>query len=330
MAVGWGGMSSVARKVAIVGSGVIGLTSALRLLQSGYRVDIYSRDNSYPTASAAAGAYWWPHKTYPPQRVAGWAGQTYAFYRSLRENPDSGIAFETHYRFCKDPDECAYVLDLLDEVEAIDGKAFGVDCYEAFRVVVPVINVPVFMPFLRSQVETAGGVFFDRDLESLSELDDKYGCIVNCSGLGARDLVADESVYPIRGQVVMISSEGLSQDSYRIYTLNGPLTLVLPRGRDCVLGGTGQENDWDLSPREADTQAILDRCAQLVPAVAQARIEDVSVGLRPGRPEIRLELELAGSRTPIVHNYGHGGGGYTVAWGCAQEVCERVVGLTQD
>lgn len=317
-------MDSIERKVAVVGSGVIGLTSALRLLQAGYQVDIYSRDGSASTASAAAGAYWWPHKTYPPERVAAWSKATHAYYQSLRGDPHAGIAFETHYRFCKDPDECAYVLDLLDEVEVIDGKAFGVDCHEAYKVVVPVIQVPTYLPFLRAQVEAAGAVFYERDLASLDELDHRYRAIVNCSGLGARELVADDSVYPIRGQVVLVASEGLSQDSYRIYTSDGPLTLVLPRGKDCVLGGTGQENDWDLSPREADTQAILDRCAQLVPAVSEARVEDISVGLRPGRPEIRLELESKESMPPIIHNYGHGGGGYTVAWGCAEEVFQLV------
>ena len=52
--------------------------------------------------------------------------------------------------------------------------------------------------------------------------------------------------------------------------------------------------------------------------------EPEAVGLRPGRKEVRLELEMAGPSCPIVHNYGHGGGGFTVAWGCANEVARIV------
>ncbi len=317
-------MGSTARRVAVVGSGVIGLTAALRLLQSGFSVDVFFRDAFSATASAAAGAYWWPHKAYPPERVEGWSKSAFDYYRELRENPESGIRFETHFRFCLDPDECAYVRHLVDDCEAIDGRAYGVDCVEAYKVVVPVINVPVYMPFLQAQVEQAGASFFQRELHDLSELKGDYDCIVNCSGLGARALVEDDSVFPIRGQVVLVSAEELTPESYRIYTKDGPLTLVLPRGQDCVLGGTGQENDWDLDPRDADTRAILERCAELVPGVANAQIRDVTVGLRPGRSEIRLELESPASGPPVVHNYGHGGGGYTVAWGCAEEVAALV------
>jgi len=57
------------------------------------------------------------------------------------------------------------------------------------------------------------------------------------------------------------------------------------------------------------------------------------VGLRPGRPAVRLEAERpgvggggAGGR-PVVHNYGHGGSGFTVCWGCADEVAETVAAL---
>ena len=50
------------------------------------------------------------------------------------------------------------------------------------------------------------------------------------------------------------------------------------------------------------------------------------VGLRPARPAVRLDAELAGAaadRGPlIVHNYGHGGAGLTMSWGCAREAAK--------
>jgi D-amino-acid oxidase len=60
-----------------------------------------------------------------------------------------------------------------------------------------------------------------------------------------------------------------------------------------------------------------------VPALGDATVLEHLVGLRPGRPTVRLELDLKGS-TRVVHNYGHGGSGVTLGWGCAAEVVELV------
>ena len=75
--------------------------------------------------------------------------------------------------------------------------------------------------------------------------------------------------------------------------------------------------------RPATAEAILARCAALVPQLAGARIIGHRVGLRPGRPTVRLETELLAGG-PVVHCYGHGGAGVTLAYGCANEVVEQV------
>src|SRR5439155_13946509 len=93
------------------------------------------------------------------------------------------------------------------------------------------------------------------------------------------------------------------------------LVYVVPRERDDVLGGTAQEGVEDPTPDAATTEAIRARCAALVPAVRDAPVLSVAVGLRPVRPAVRLEAEGR-----VVHCYGHGGAGVTLAWGCAGEV----------
>jgi D-amino-acid oxidase len=60
---------------------------------------------------------------------------------------------------------------------------------------------------------------------------------------------------------------------------------------------------------------IVRRATALVPEVAQARILRHRVGLRPARPEVRLERD-----GDVIHCYGHGGAGVTLSWGCADEV----------
>ena len=107
----------------------------------------------------------------------------------------------------------------------------------------------------------------------------------------------------------------------------GPYALAytLFRSHDCILGGTSGENDWNLEPDPATAERILRNCQQLEPALNDAEILEHVVGLRPGRKAVRLELEPISERCAVIHNYGHGGAGFTLSWGCAQEVAELAV-----
>jgi D-amino-acid oxidase len=94
----------------------------------------------------------------------------------------------------------------------------------------------------------------------------------------------------------------------------GP-TYVIPRTDDVVLGGTDDDGDWSRTPSPEVADHILRRAAALVPEVAKARVVRHKVGLRPARPEVRLERV-----GDVIHCYGHGGAGVTLSWGCADEV----------
>ena len=88
-----------------------------------------------------------------------------------------------------------------------------------------------------------------------------------------------------------------------------------------ILGGVAQTNDWSLDVRMKDREYILEKCIKLIPELKNAEIIEDMVGLRPGRSEVRLEKEILFGR-PIIHNYGHGGSGVTLSWGCADDVVE--------
>lgn len=311
-------------KIAIVGQGVIGLTCALSLLKDGYRVDVFSREPFEETTSMAAGAYWWPHRAYPRKRISRWAKESYDQYKRTCLTPESGVHFEKHFRFCLDPDEGAYARHLVDEWHEIDGTDYGIPSKEAYLLKLPVMDVPTFMHYLRDMAAKNGASFFLRNFESPGELFPEYDLVVNCSGVWAYHFVKDKEVFPIRGQVVRVSRpEGL-RESTRLYQKDGPLTLVLPRSEDVILGGTTEAGNWSREPSDEESSRIFERCSNLVPQVRGSRILGASVGLRPGRKHVRLELELIGTGCPVVHNYGHGGSGYTVAWGCANEVTALV------
>jgi len=239
-----------------------------------------------------------------------------------KADPKTGITFEKHLRFCLDPDDSAYARHLVDHWEEVDGADYGIQCAEAFLVTLPVIDVPTYMPYLRNKVEAKGAEFHIREIHDINALFPDYDLVLNCSGVGARQLADDEEVFPIRGQVVRLSRSPAVTESTRIYQKQDEFSLVLPRKDDIVLGGTAQDHDWSLEVRDEDTQDIIARCKKIVPALESCEVLGAAVGLRPGRREVRLELEMLPGDLPVIHNYGHGGGGYTVAWGCANEVLE--------
>src|SRR5262249_4278108 len=151
----------------------------------------------------------------------------------------------------------------------------------------------------------------------------QYNVVVNCAGLGARELLPDPTMYPIRGQVVRVAHPGFD---YFILDEHNPrgLTHIIPRSRDCVLGGTTQEGEENLVPDAEIARAILERCIALEPRLADVPILSYEVGLRPARPSIRVEAENCAPNKYVVHNYGHGGSGVLLSWGCAAEVVELV------
>ena len=65
----------------------------------------------------------------------------------------------------------------------------------------------------------------------------------------------------------------------------------------------------------------------LWPELDRSKIVGKAVGLRPSRNEVRLEADTSGDRM-VIHNYGHGGAGVTLSWGCADEVVALVSRLS--
>jgi D-amino-acid oxidase len=157
-------------------------------------------------------------------------------------------------------------------------------------------------------------------------LDLRPDVVVNAAGLAAGALVGDASTYPVRGQIVRVVNPGLDL-SVRDEEHPGGRAYVHPRTADCILGGTLDVGSWDTTPDPAETAAIVARCTDIAPALAGARVLESVAGLRPGRPQVRVEVDRSLLPVPVVHDYGHGGSGITIGWGCAQEVAALVAGL---
>jgi D-amino-acid oxidase len=136
---------------------------------------------------------------------------------------------------------------------------------------------------------------------------------------GARDLLPDPALVPFRGQVVVAENPGLTEFFIGHPDDAAELVYLFPHGDTVVLGGTEVAGDWNTEPVPAVATRILRDCAAVEPRLAGARVAGHRVGLRPFRPQVRLEAEARGDGPLVVHNYGHGGAGITLSWGCARE-----------
>jgi len=167
----------------------------------------------------------------------------------------------------------------------------------------------------------AGGCLVRRRVENLKDLENQYQVVVNCSGIGARKLVGDNSVSPLRGQVMRVSAPWLRKV---VLDDKDDGNYVIPNLNSVVVGGTHQDGDWDRTPRVEDRDFILAGGTAIEPSLRGATHLKDWVGLRPGRPSVRLEREKISGGLQLVHNYGHGGSGITVFQGCAKDAAQLV------
>jgi len=291
-------------RVIVVGAGVVGLTCAVRLLEAGHRVDVLARDLPLETTSTIAAALWYPYLAHPREQVLAWAATSYDVFRDLAHDEAAGVRMlPGHDRAgAHEPDPWwgGAVPDLRREP---GGWTFTS----------PVIEMPVFLGWLVARIEELGGTLTRMNLSALPSGAD---VVVNASGLGARLLGDDHAVTPVRGQVVHVEQVGLEEWWLDATT---DLTYVIPRERIVVVGGTEEPGEWSRTPDPATAEAILARATALVPALAQARVLGYRVGLRPARTAVRLERV-----GDVVHCYGHGGAGVTLAWGTAADVVAQM------
>jgi D-amino-acid oxidase len=298
-------------RVIVVGAGVLGLTCAVRLAEEGHRVDVVARDLPRETTSAIAAAFWSPPDAPAEAREVHWAARGYRAFAELSAEPASGVTLvagtEVFATEQPEPSWGHVVPDLARETALpagyVDGRTFT--C--------PLIEMPIYLDWLGARLDALGGTITRMNLSALPPTGEAEGAdiVLDCAGLGARLFAGDLSVAPVRGQVVVVEQVGLDRWWFDPATL----TYVVPRSRDIVLGGSRSPGEWSRTPDPGTADDILDRAARLVPEVAGARVLRHRVGLRPARPEPRVERV-----GDVIHCYGHGGNGVTLSWGCADEV----------
>lgn len=310
------------RNALVLGSGVSGLTVACRLQEDGWQVRIWTADEPSETTSAVAAAIWYPYRVEPRDRALEWGGRTFRRFARLAGDRSTGVVMTDGLELYREPTDDPWWLDAVPDVrraapdELPDGFADGL------RLTLPVIEMPMYLSWLMRQFVSRGGELVLHAVQDLDEVVGRAGVVVNCTGLASRELVDDQQLQAVQGQVVRVANPGIRR--FVVHHAD-PVTYVIPRSRDVVLGGTAEEGAWDTAPDPDVAEEIRRRCAQLEPRVADLPVVGHAVGLRPGRPSVRLErVDVDG--TVVVHDYGHGGAGVTLSWGCADEVAQLVAG----
>jgi len=305
----------------VLGAGITGLTTAVSLLMAGCQVRVVSAAPVEGSTSYLAAAIWFPTHAGPPEKVAAWGRHTFTALASQAAAGVPGVVMRESLMLYRDPPGEPDWVASVGDVRAATAGELPANYPYGLRFAVPLVEMPRYLPWLVGQVLSNGGELIRRRVGSLDELmHGDVDCVVNCSGLAAHSIVGDTSVYPVRGQIVRVTNPGLTLSVRDEHHPDGR-AYVHPRAQDCILGGTLEEHNWDTTVDLAAAAAIMRRCRDISPALADATVIEHIVGLRPGRPTVRLE-EAASARggTRVLHNYGHGGSGITLSWGCAAEV----------
>jgi D-amino-acid oxidase len=319
------------QNVAIIGAGVSGLTCGVVFAERGYRTSIFAENIGHTITSGAAAALWFPYDCEPRDKVIAWALATYNTLVDLCDDPHSGVSMIELRQFSRTggldiPDWAiplgAFVLPRSSFVipSGVEGSlTLNSSAFKTgFAMNVPLMDTTIYLPYLAARFIAAGGMLTTGShFEKLEDVDRDSDLIINCAGIGARELAHDIDLEPHRGQVAIVPK--IDNLSCAIVCDDAPLMYAIPRTNDSVFGGTNDVSD-DLKPDSKTTKAIVAECSRVL-EIETPRVLREHVGLRPFRKSgVRLErAQLHDGRT-VIHNYGHGGSGFTLSWGCAEEV----------
>lgn len=350
--------------ITVLGAGVSGLTCGICLREAGYPVTIIADKQSPDTTSDRAGACFTPYGAPTNTRMLGWISVSFRRFCTLAQSPGSaqtGISLATfrHYGIAGQEEfpwwEGAVNQGLsrgegIERLQDVARDSKGAYAH-GWRGLLPRMDIPTYIPWLRSRfVDELGGRIETRRVVSFVDLiKEGWRIIVNCTGLGARELCHDSAMFPMRGQVLRVANTiGLSEclaEAGRGAT--GAYLFAFPEA--IVAGGTYEKGIAEAVFEQDEGERIMSRCQALLlnagysPAqadgLAKAPRLKAWAGIRPCRrvdlpggvvggvddEAVRLEVEWMNEGRAIVHNYGHGRSGITLSWGCAEEVV-RLVG----
>ncbi|MDH3283078.1 MAG: FAD-binding oxidoreductase [Gammaproteobacteria bacterium] len=263
-------------RVAVLGAGAVGLATARLLQQRGFQVAIYARELSPNTTSNVAGALWFPTSVYEPASVSPeFIDQfTRACRISQRRFQDLvgnhyGIRWlETHFLYeTLQQTEFPGGADLYPGQQLYENPSvyFGAPYAQQFFAMM--IDSTTYLDALLRDFVLAGGEINVTAFESLAAVIELPETVVmNCTGLGARDLFGDDEIIAVKGQLVLLLPQTAIDYAYVVDSGN-ELLYMFPRANEIMLGGTSEYDNWSLDVEPEQVARILQGHSRIAAAV---------------------------------------------------------------
>jgi D-amino-acid oxidase len=253
------------RRCAVLGAGAVGLSAARLLQDRGWDVTIYARDLPPNTTSNIAGGQWSPTSVYDDDKVTpqfeaqfeAAMRHAYRYFQNLA-GPRYGVRWISNYALANQPpepnnfnDRYAQMYPELRDLSASQ-HPFPADYVRHYNTML--IEPAIYLPSMMQDFYAAGGKIVIRqfkgqdDALSLSE-----PVLINCTGLGSRNIFPDDELIPIKGQLSFL----LPQEEIDYMTVGNGGLYMFPRRDGILLGGTFKRNDWTTTPDPEDTLRII-------------------------------------------------------------------------
>ena len=281
-------LQQASRRAAVIGCGVTGLCAARQLQRRGFDVTIYAKAVPPHTTSNMSLAHW-----SPTSRVVAVTGRTSQWdeqfraaadiaYRELQllAGRDYGVTWIDRYRPMEEPQpepvasERALLPDHLREpFEVLGPGEHPFPLPYATRESHLKFEPAMYLDRLVRDVLAFGGRIVIRELgdrRELMSLDEPV--VVNCSGLGARELFDDGELVPYKGQLTLLvpQPEVTYETGGGLRTTSGHAGVQLhmtPRSDGIALGGTAEYDEWSLQPNEEARRAVVEGHIELFSAM---------------------------------------------------------------
>ena len=262
-------------RVAVLGSGAIGLSTAIILQRAGANVTIYAKDFPPYTTSNVAGAMWHPVTLYEQDEVSSETlamldlASRIAFNRFIRfaNDPNYGVYWIRQYSFSANPMDTTRAFVGGDSlypglVRNRTNGPFGFKYYDAYYTLM--IDPDIYLRALVNDFLGAGGRMMESTFETETDLERlPEATVVNCMGLGSGRVFGDEHIIPARGQLSFLLPQNDIDYGYAGGTEEYGLLYSFPRRTGILLGGSVDKGDWDLNPRESEIKRMVDGHAWL-------------------------------------------------------------------
>jgi D-amino-acid oxidase len=319
------------KRIAVVGRGLAGLTCAYEIAANADVTVVHDRD-LLDSTSAVATAIWHLYLVDPnDEQNLRWGQITLEKLMELSANePESSVEVVDGVEIYRRSDPAvppwahiAIGFEMLspDEIASdYPGARWG------YRIAAPAANMARYLPWLEAACRSRGVEFERRHIESLAELDG-YDRTVNCAGLAAGSLVDDPELFPVRGHYLILEPDAESPTRYLGDDQHpAGVAYVIPRDGELIVGGTVEHDEHELT-FDIDERVLLARAGEFCAGdLAHLKVKQRVVGLRPARRSRQVRFGPDPDMPRVLHNYGHGGAGFSLAWGCAAELAEIITG----